>query len=224
MNSKPQPGKDNFTRNLVIVVVVGVILLMLVPTLLSKKTNKDAVIPSVASSAHGYGITYNADLTGVPVIDIYEDFQCPVCAQFEAAQGDYIESLIADKKATVVYHTLSFLGPESIAAANAGACAADEGKFLDFHKMLYVTQPKENSGAWSNAALAASGQSVGITSQKFTTCVTKGKFADWVGNVAAEGAKKNVNSTPTVFINGKELNRGKEYYDRTLFSAAVERG
>lgn len=224
MSTKPQPGKDNFTRNLVIVVVVGVILLMLVPTLLSKKTKADAAIPTFASAAHGYGITYNADLKDVPVIDIYEDFQCPVCAQFEAAQGDYIESLIADKKATVVYHTLSFLGPESIAAANAGACAADEGKFLDFHKMLYVTQPKENSGAWSNAALAASGPSAGITSQKFTTCVNKGKFADWVGNVASEGAKKNVNSTPTVFINGKELNRGNDYYDRNLFIAAVERG
>jgi len=224
MSTKPQPGKDNFTRNLVIVVVVGVILLMLVPTLLSKKTKADAAIPTFASAAHGYGITYNADLKDVPVIDIYEDFQCPVCAQFEAAQGDYIESLIADKKATVVYHTLSFLGPESIAAANAGACAADEGKFLDFHKMLYVTQPKENSGAWSNAALAASGPSAGITSQKFTTCVNEGKFADWVGNVASEGAKKNVNSTPTVFINGKELNRGNDYYDRNLFKAAVERG
>jgi protein-disulfide isomerase len=224
MNAKPQPGKDNFTRNLVIVVVVGVLLLMLVPTLLSKQTKTDAAIPTFASPSNGYGITYNADLTGVPVIDIYEDFQCPVCAQFEAAQGDYIESLIADKKATVVYHTLSFLGPESIAAANAAACAADEGKFLDFHKMLYVTQPKENSGAWSNAALAASGPSAGITSQKFTTCVNEGKFADWVGNVASEGAKKNVNSTPTVFINGKELNRGNDYYDRNLFKAAVERG
>ena len=123
-----------------------------------------------------------------------------------------------------MYHTLSFLGPESIAAANAAACAADEGKFLDFHKLLYVNQPKENSGAWSNANLAEFGKSVGITSDKFATCVNKGKFADWVGNVATEGAKKNVNSTPTVFINGKELNRGNDYYDRNLFKAAVERG
>ncbi|CAB4330730.1 MAG: thioredoxin domain-containing protein [Actinobacteria bacterium] len=224
MSNKQQPGKDNFTRNLVIGVVVGVVLIMLVPTLLSKQTKSDAAVPTFASAKHGYGITYNAELTGVPVIDIYEDFQCPVCGQFEAAQGDYLESLIAEKKATVVYHTLSFLGPESIAAANAAACAADEGKFLDFHKLLYVNQPKENSGAWSNANLAEFGKSVGITSDKFATCVNKGKFADWVGNVATEGAKKNVNSTPTVFINGKELNRGNDYYDRNLFKAAVERG
>lgn len=224
MSKKQQPGKDNFTRNLVIAVVLGVTLIMLVPTLLSKQTNSDAKIPASVSADRGYGIVFNGELTGVPVIDIYEDFQCPVCAQFEAAQGDYLEALIADKKATVVYHTLSFLGPESIAAANAGACSADEGKFLDYHKMLYLTQPKENSGAWTNATLAAAGQSVGISSQKFTNCVTKGEYADWVNNVAAEGAKKNVNSTPTVFINGKELTRGNAYYDRKLFQAAVEKG
>lgn len=224
MSKKQQPGKDNFTRNLVIAVVLGVTLIMLVPTLLSKQTNSNAKIPASVSADRGYGIVFNGELTGVPVIDVYEDFQCPVCAQFEAAQGDYLEALIADKKATVVYHTLSFLGPESIAAANAAACSADEGKFLDYHKMLYLTQPKENSGAWTNASLAAAGESVGITSQKFTNCVTKGEFADWVGNVAAEGAKKNVNSTPTVFINGKELTRGNAYYDRNLFQAAVEKG
>jgi protein-disulfide isomerase len=124
MSKKQQPGKDNFTRNLVIAVVLGVTLIMLVPTLLSKQTNSEAKIPSSVSADRGYGIVFNGELTGVPVIDIYEDFQCPVCAQFEAAQGDYLEGLIADKKATVVYHTLSFLGPESIAAANAAACSA----------------------------------------------------------------------------------------------------
>jgi protein-disulfide isomerase len=65
---------------------------------------------------------------------------------------------------------------------------------------------------------------VGITSQKFTNCVTSGKYADWVSNVAAAGANRNVNSTPTVFINGKELTRGNAYYDRALFQAAVEKG
>ncbi len=224
MSKKQQPGKDNFTRNLVIVVVLGVTLIMLVPTLLSKQTNSEAKIPASVSADRGYGIVFNGELTGVPVIDIYEDFQCPVCAQFEAAQGDYLEALIAEKKATVVYHTLSFLGPESIAAANAAACSADEGKFLDYHKMLYVTQPKENSGAWTNNSLVAAGASVGITTQKFTNCVTKGEYADWVQNVAVAGAKANVNSTPTVFINGKELTRGNAYYDRNQFQAAVEKG
>lgn len=220
-----QPGKDNFTRNLVIAVVVGVLLIMLVPTLLSRQTDSSASIPANVSADRGYGVVFNDELTGVPVIDIYEDFQCPVCAQFTQLNGPYIESLIAEKKATVVYHTLSFLGPESVNAANAAACSADEGKFLEFHRLLMMNQKAENSGAWDNTFLASLGQTAGITSQKFSSCVNKGEYVGWVSNVAAVGAKANVNSTPTVFVNGKEIDRNaSEYFDAAKFKAAVERG
>jgi protein-disulfide isomerase len=215
--AKSQPGKDNFTRNLVIAVVVGVLLIMLVPTLLSRQTDSSASIPANVSADRGYGVVFNGELTGVPVVDIYEDFQCPVCAQFTQLNGPYIESLIAEKKATVVYHTLSFLGPESVNAANAAACAADEGKFLDYHRLLMMNQKQENSGAWSNNFLASLGQTAGITSQKFSSCVNKGDYLGWVSNVAAAGANANVN--------GKEIDRNaSEYFDAAKFKAAVERG
>jgi protein-disulfide isomerase len=219
-----KPGKDNFTRNLVIAVVVGVVLIMLVPTLLSKQTNSSAKVPASVSADNGYGIVFNGDVKSVPVVDIYEDFQCPICMQFEKLQGDYIESLITDKKAKVVYHTLSFLGVESVRAANAAACSADQNQFLNYHRSLYANQPQENSGAWTDAALVAVGQAAGITSKNFASCVTGGQYADWVNNVAAAGAKANVNSTPTVFINGKEIDRKTEYFSADKFKAAVERG
>ena len=219
-----KPGKDNFTRNLVIAVVVGVVLIMLVPTLLSKQTNTSAKVPASVSADRGYGIVFNENLKSVPVIDIYEDFQCPICAQFEKLQGDYIESLITAKKATVVYHTLSFLGPESVNAANAAACSADQGKFLQYHRALYANQPQENTGVWSTDVLGVLGQAAGIMSKKFTSCVNDMAYQGRVNNVAAAGAKANVNSTPTVFINGKEIDRKTEYFSADKFKAAVERG
>jgi protein-disulfide isomerase len=222
--AKQQPGKDNFTRNLVIAVVVGVLLIMLVPTLLSKQTDSSAKIPASVSAERGYGIVFNEGLANVPLIEIYEDFQCPVCGQFEGLQGDYIESLIQDKKATVVYHTLSFLGPESVNAANAAACSADEGKFLQYHRALYANQPAENSGVWSNDVLTVLGQAAGITSKTFSSCVKNMEYQGWVSNAATAGAKANVNSTPTVFINGKEIDRNGEYFNADKFKAAVERG
>ena len=222
--AKQNPGKDNFTRNLVIAVVVGVLLIMVGGAFYSKRPVNDASAPASVASDRGYGIVFNKELTGVPVLDIYEDFQCPVCAQFEKIQGDYIESLITAKKATVVYHTLSFLGPESVNAANAAACSADEDKFLQYHRSLYANQPQENSGAWSNDVLAVLGQAAGITSKSFSKCVNDMAYKGWVSKVAAAGANANVNSTPTVFINGKEIDRGTEYFNPDKFKAAVERG
>ena len=104
-----------------------------------------------------------------------------MCKYFEDANGEYIDSLIREKKATVRFHVLSFLGDESVRAANASFCAADEGQYIDFHKALYrVQSPLENSGFWSNETLVAIGSKIGITSEKFAKCVTDGQKVELV--------------------------------------------
>jgi len=218
----PKP-KDNFTRNLVIAVVVGVAAIMVVPNVLSQKSDVNAAIPSSVSKADGYGVTFNGDLQGVPTVDIWEDFQCPVCGQFEAVNGDYIASIIADKKAKVVYHPLSFIGTESKVAANAAACAADEDKFVAFHNGLYKQQAStENSGKWNTDFMIAFGATIGLQSEQYQSCVRDGAYSGWVENVAKDGAAKNVNSTPTVFVNGKELDRNTQYFNPVEFKKAIE--
>jgi protein-disulfide isomerase len=219
----PKGGKDNFTRNLVIAVVLGVVLIMLVPTLLSNRTNTEAAIPSSVSVEDGYGMVFNKELTDVPFIEIYEDFQCPACARFEGIVGEYIEDLINTKKAKVAYHPLSFLGPESQLAANAAGCAADQGKFIQFHKTLYANQPSENSGAWNASYFTTLSLGLGITGKEYDKCVANSEYKDWVVNVANEGAKRNINSTPTVFINGKEIDRNKAYNSLGEFMLAVSK-
>lgn len=216
-------GKDNFTRNLVIAVVIGVVLIMLVPTILSKQTNTSAAIPSSVSVEDGYGMVFNKELQNVPFIEIYEDFQCPACARFESIVGEYVEDLINTKKAKVAYHPLSFLGPESQLAANAAGCAADEGQFIQFHKLLYANQPRENSGAWSASYFTTLSLGLGITSKEYEKCVNNNLYKDWVVNVANEGAKRNINSTPTVFINGKEIDRDRAYNSLGEFMLAVSK-
>jgi protein-disulfide isomerase len=159
------------------------------------------------------------------VVDIYEDFQCPICKQFEALNGKFLNSLVTEKKAVVRFHTLSFLGTESVRAANAVACANEEDKFLDYHLALYANQPAgENSGEWSNDRLISIAETVGLTSESFKSCVNDLKFEGWVGDVADAGAKSGINSTPTVLVGGKEIDRNTEYFDAAKFKAAVERG
>jgi protein-disulfide isomerase len=228
MSGKTPKGPDNVTRNLVIGMVVLVVAVGAIFSVLSNKENTSAALPASVSEQDGYGIVFNGDLKGVPVVDIWEDFQCPVCARFEQTNSDYLEKIIEEKKAKVVFHTLSFLGPESALAANAAACAADENKFLGFHKAFYANQPAENSGAITNDYLIALGNGVGITSDKFKNCVTNLNYKGWVNNVAASGSKSNVNSTPTVFVNGKEIRRATsagdlgDYFDPAAFARAVE--
>jgi len=222
-NPKAPKGKDNFTRNLVIIMVVGIALIMVIPTVISKQSSGTAVVPSSVSAADGNAISFNTSATNLPVIDIWEDFQCPVCQRFEAVNGEYLIKLIEEKKAKVNFHILSFLGQESVVAANASACAADEGQFLAFRKLLYANQPSvENSREWTTSYMKSMGVGAKITSTKFSECVANGSYGDWVQSVANDSAKKNINSTPTVFVNGKELDRNTQYFDPAAFKKAVE--
>ena len=220
-----KPGKDNFTRYLVIGVVTAVLAIMIVPTVISKNKSVSQEIPATVSADNGYAISFNTEIKGLPVVDIYEDFQCPICQQFEGLNGEYINSLITEKKAVVKFHALSFIGPESVRAANAAACANDENKFVDFHLGLYANQPAaENSGVWTSDRIIAIAEGSGITSESFKSCVKDMKYEGWVGKVAEAGSKSGVNSTPTVFVNGKEIDRNTEYFSADKFKAAVERG
>lgn len=220
--------KDNVTRNLVIAMIALVVLTPLivfgVQSLTSKSSSSKSVsTPSSVDAAEGYGIVFNKGLTGVPKLDIWEDFQCPVCKDFESVNGGQLKDWIANKKVVAVFHPLSFIGAESAYMANAAACSADEGKFLQIHEALYANQAsKENSGQWNPQSLIGLGLQLKINSATWSECVTKAKYQDWVNKIAADGSKKNVNSTPTVFINGKEMERNAANYFTTAgFKAQV---
>lgn len=226
---------DNSTRWIVLAMVVLVVLTGVVFSILNQNKEENASLaaldgrnlrPAVTSTidaSNGSAITFNAGLA--KTIDIWEDPQCPVCKSFEEATGQYINLLIRDKKVTVRFHVLSFLGDESVRAANAAFCAADEGHYLDFHDALYAVQSSlENSGFWSNETLIKIGKKIGLTSTKFTDCITKGQKVDLVKAHYDSMSKYGVQGTPTVFINGKLWERKSGNFDVNEFRTAVEAG
>ena len=216
-------GGDKGTRNLVIVMISFIVVVGVVFSLISSRSNSTAAIPATVSEAEGYGIILNPEST--PKIDVYVDYQCPACRVFEIINGGYLNEVIAQKKAKVVFHPMTFIGPESVLAANSAACAADENKFVDMNLALFQNQSEsENSGKWSSEYLVELGKSIGITSGTFETCVNDGKYIKWTSNVAAASAKADVNGTPTIFVNGKQLDRNTEYGDQAKFRAALAAG
>jgi len=233
MAKQAAKSTDNTTRWIVIGMVLLVVVTGVVFSLFSQNSKESAslagldgttlkpAITSTIDTTNGSPITF--DNGAVTVIDVWEDPQCPVCKLFEDANGDYIESLIREKKATVRYHVLSFLGDESVRAANASFCAADEGQYLDFHNALYAVQsPLENSGFWSNETLVNIGKKIGITSKTFADCVTKGSKVEIVKANYDSMSKFGVQGTPTVFINGKKWERTQNEFSLEEFKAAVE--
>ena len=95
---------------------------------------------------------------------------------------------------------------------------------MEYHDFLYRNQPEENSGKWSDAYLIAGGVAVGISSGEFGACINDSKYGGWVKSIATDGGKKGIDSTPSVFVNGKALDRNTQIYDAAAFAAAIEQG
>jgi protein-disulfide isomerase len=220
---------DKGLRAIVIGMIVFVISVTGIFIYFDKKPATNVSAPASISQADGSGLVFNPELTNQ--VDIWEDFQCPACRSFTAVNNEYIKKIILEKKAKVVYHPLTFIGErssngvnESIIAANAAACAMDEGKFLEMHELIYQNQGAENTGRYSKEFMIMLGIQAGLSSAKYQDCVSNGKYDDWTKASASYAAVKNVNSTPTVSVNGKELSRetpDNDYNNPAKFQAAL---
>lgn len=135
------------------------------------------------------------------VVEIYEDFMCPHCANFEADASEMIKEATEAGTARFVYYpvTLTNFGQPSVEAANAYACAEREGKGLQLHDALYL----EGGSQWNDEQLVALGESVGLESAEFQSCVEDLEFEDWVHSMDSSDASRQIQQTPTIFVNNE---------------------
>ena len=193
-------------RRVRIVAAVAVVALVLGGTALLYLLNRpDPQAARPAGSARvGDGVAVGP-AGGVPVVDVYEDFQCPICAQLEATAGDVLPALAREGRIRLVYHPMSFLGPESDRAANAFGCAAEAGRPVEYHDVLFANQPPEQTGGFTNPDLIRFGALAGISGEAFASCVNAGTFTGWADQVDAAAQQRGVRATPTIVVNGREL-------------------
>lgn len=152
---------------------------------------------------------------GIPVgdgatrIDLYVDYLCPYCGYFEAANGEYLGSLVDSGEATVVVHPLNFLEAYSngtrysTRAANAFLCVtelAPEAAW-SYHQALFADQPAEGTDGLDDEALVALGAGV----DGLAECVAQERYSRWATEATnATLDAGTISGTPTVFVDGEQ--------------------
>lgn len=164
------------------------------------------------------GVTVGKKTAPAKVV-VYEDLQCPVCANYERTVGPTLDKLVAAGKAQVQYHVISLPnldsdenGQYSSRGGNAAYCASDVStsfftKFLEYSYRENV-QPAENAGGLSDTKIVANATAAGLPAAKktdFTSCVTDEKHAAIVEALTDKSSQDGVNGTPTVRVNGKTI-------------------
>ncbi len=178
--------------------------------LLLGKDNLFIVTSSAGKTLKSYQVEmkHQIDVSGLPfrgqdnapvVIAIYSDYQCPFCGKIDPMIQQVLEKY--PKKVKVVYKNfpLSFHKVARPAAA-AALAAAEQGKHLEFHEKLFG-----NIGALSETKIQEIAKELNLDLERFNKRMQDKAVVQLIERDIAEAKRIGVNSTPSIFVNGRPL-------------------
>jgi hypothetical protein len=151
---------------------------------------------------------------------VFEDPQCPYCREFEERSGDLLRREVAAGGVAVEYRIRSFLGDESVRAANALALAAGAGRFDELRREMFANQPPEQSGGYTTEDLLDLGGRVGLTSADYVTGVREGRYETWVREVDEVFEEEDPRGTPFALLDGRTID-SECLYDPNALGASI---
>ncbi len=144
---------------------------------------------------------FKGDADAPVTIIEFSDFKCPYCSKFATETGPQIEEeYINSGKARLGYWHFTFLGEESIWAAEASECAGDQDAFWEYHDYLV-----SHKGDFSKENLKSFAAELGLNSKVFDACLDNGKYTEWVQSQTSIARQLGVQSTPSFILNGEAI-------------------
>lgn len=196
--------------------------------------NKEAAVPANMSFNDGIKIGTNLEAftpgytpapgeggANVPNIQLYVDYQCPFCRDFELPNQSQIESWVSKGMATFELHPISFLDGRgtpneySSRAANAAVCVAEysPNSLFKFNSLLFANQPEEGMAGPDNSELFDRAKEAGISNEsEIKSCINEKRFNTWIADATNKALYEplpvsglKVEGTPFVMVNDKQF-------------------
>ena len=154
----------------------------------------------------------------------FTDYECPFCAQhFRQTYPSLLSGYEGKLKYVIRNFPLSSIHPQAQRAAEAAECAEEQGRFWEYHDLLFQRSP-----ALGMEHLTAYAADVELDTERFEDCLESGRKADVVAEDFEDGLSYGVSGTPTFFINGRRvggtlsLDEFESYIDAALDEARQE--
>ena len=157
--------------------------------------------------------TYGPQDAAITIVE-FSDYECPFCKQWH----DQVWLKLEEKYGSqirLVYRDFPLYGLHDNAApaAEAAYCAEEQGKYWDFHSMLFSGEYRLERKSYEAIAVR-----IGLDGPKFAVCLDAGKYKDIIQGNYDFASKLGVSSTPTFFVNGMALVGAQpfEVFDRLI--------
>lgn len=234
---KDREKAERRQRNIISIVIVGVVVVLIGVGAWAVKAAQDGNVKETRviepqHTVEGYGVPYvpaggEGDAADAPTVEVFEDFLCPHCGQFEQSTGEVLRAQADAGEIQLIYRPFSFLdamggstNEYSLRATNLALCALDEQgpeAFQNVHDALYVNQPSEGGAGPSDNDLLSLAEDAGVDVS--AACVEEQRFVPWVKEAREHGQdERDVSGTPTVFVDGEVV----EPVSSQAVAAAIE--
>jgi protein-disulfide isomerase len=202
-----QARKERRREQLMRFGIIGAVLIAvaIIGVAIAANRSSDPVDPAAQPAGvteSGGGVSVADTVADAPTLEVWFDFSCPHCRDFEAANGSFLSELAGAGEANIIYRPVTFVGQlASVKATNAWACSLGEGLGEEYMDAIYSVQ-----GNYTDNQLLSVAESVGLEGDTFESCVDGGAYEGWVDASHSLGVNEfGVNSTPTIFVvNGDE--------------------
>lgn len=188
-------------KPIIVTIVLTIILLFGGVFLLSRGENTGKIDSSILISKNAYQT--NKKNAKVTIVE-FGDYECPACGFYEPS----IEQVLKKYGKKVNYVFRHFPLPQhskAETAAEAAEAAGVQGKFFEMHSLLFKNQ---NEWVQSDNALGlfvSYAKRLKLDTTKFETAVKTNKFKEKINEDLSDGARINITSTPTYFLNGEKF-------------------
>jgi protein-disulfide isomerase len=203
----------------VVAVAVTAIIVQGNKSLLESVSARPAHTTEEGAVTLGTDLVAGASTPGAPVVDVYFDYTCSYCGQFEEINADDLERAAQDGDVSLALHPVSILDRSgdysafSGRAAQAAVVVADGAPeaFLDFHDAMFAlwadagaSEAGDGAGEPTDTDIAAAALDAGVP-QGVVDRFVEGTYTEWVEASTAQFRRDGFQGTPTVLIDGESF-------------------
>jgi protein-disulfide isomerase len=199
---------------MVLALVVAAGLVWLISAGLSDSAGQPAAqpLPVDIEADAGAGIALGAEDAPVTIME-FADYSCPHCATFANFTGRLLRQNYVGGDGPVrwvLYDYVLGTFPNSMAASLAARCAGDQGQYWPMHDLLFARQARWSTERDPSGTLRDLADELDLDGGDFRACMSEERHLEPIVAVRKYGDELGINSTPSLFVNGRPVNLATE--------------
>ena len=131
----------------------------------------------------------------------FGDYQCHFCnVYYHNTEHKIYENNVMTGKINVIFKDYTIIGPDSIRAAHATHCASEQGKFWEYHDILYQNWKGENNGWAGPENIGIFANQIGLNMDEFVECNIDKRYERKISVSNTDAQTLGITGTPAFYV------------------------